>query len=263
MSIALNADIFINITQRIFSAVRDEILPFYRRPIHVESKGDQSPVTLADKNAEQAMRKIIQAEFPDHGIIGEEFDSVQTNAEYIWCLDPIDGTKSFITGIPLFTTLIGLTRNGQPVFGAAEQAILREAWHGGEGLPTMINGTSVATRPCPHLNQAIVFTSGLEYWDTENRPRLDALMARTYFTRMGADAFGFLQLAHGFADIVVEAGINTYDIMALIPLIEQAGGRVTTFSGDRITLKNFDSTIVATGDPRLHDEVLKTLHLTK
>lgn len=252
-------DEFIIAAKQMVQAARPEISSRYRVPVPIVAKADSSPVTDADRGAEAAIRQIIEQTFPDHGIIGEEFGSVRTQADYVWVLDPIDGTKSFITGIPLFATLIALTFKGETILGLADQVVLDETWISGLGLPATLNDTVISTRRCPSLDQAIVFTSGLEYWDAQNRPRLDAAMNATYVTRMGADAYGFLQVAAGFADIAIECGVNAFDVMALIPIVENAGGRVTDFSGNPIAL-DFDGSILATGDPTLHDSVLEIIN---
>ena len=248
----------LNFVQELIKSARAEITPRYRQKITVATKQDSSPVTEADKYAEQAMRDLIERRFPDHGIIGEEFDDVRTDAEFVWVLDPIDGTKCFVTGIPLFATLIALTHNGKPILGVADQAILNETWLAGQNVPATMNTVPISTRTCRLLSDAVMFTTGLEYWSEKNRPRLDALMAQTHFTRMGADAYGFLQVANGFADLTIESGLNAFDVMAVIPIVENAGGRITDFAGNPLTLE-FNGSVVASGDPSLHEKILEVI----
>lgn len=249
---------FTDLIPDLVAAARAEIMPRYRVKIPIDVKTDASPVTAADRGAEEALRRVIETHFPDHGIIGEEFPDVRTDADYVWVLDPIDGTKSFITGMPLFATLIGLTYKGRPILGIADQAILQETWVAGADLPATLNGVEITPRTCPDLSSAVAFTSGLEYWPLPERPKLNALTEEVAMMRMGADSYGFLQVANGFADLAVETGVNAYDIMALVPIVEQAGGRITDFAGQPIDL-SFDGSVLATGDPALHDQVLEVL----
>ncbi|MHA1537629.1 MAG: histidinol-phosphatase, partial [Alphaproteobacteria bacterium] len=205
---------------------------YFRTPVSVESKSDDSPVTIADREAEAAMRALIEAEYPSHGILGEEQSSTRLGADHIWVLDPIDGTSGFLAGVPLFGTLIALLREGVPVLGIIDQPILRERWLGLAGTPTTLNGKAVRTRACPGLSDAGLASTGSEYLrgqgDLESFERVRAASARY---RNIPDCYGYAMLASGFVDLVIEAGLSTWDYCALVPVIEGAGGTITDWRG--------------------------------
>ena len=205
---------------------------YFRQKIVVDDKSDLTPVTVADREAEVAMRRLIEERFPTHGIIGEEHGWLRPDAEHVWVLDPIDGTKSFISGIPLFGTLIALTHRGRPVLGIIDQPILRERWLGAVGRATTLNGAAVRTRPCASLAAATLFATAPEIMfkgaDAEGFTRLRGAVK---LARYGADCYAYAQLASGFIDLVVEGGLKPYDYCALVPVIEGAGGVITDWQG--------------------------------
>jgi inositol-phosphate phosphatase / L-galactose 1-phosphate phosphatase / histidinol-phosphatase len=214
---------------------------YFRQKIAVDDKSDLTPVTIADREAEAAM----------HGIIGEEHGRLRSDAEHVWVLDPIDGTKSFISGIPLFGTLIALTQRGRPVLGVVDQPILRERWVGAKGRATTLNGAPVRTRPCPSLTAATLFSTAPEIMfkgaDAEGFARLSGAVK---LARNGADCYAYAQLASGFIDLVVEGGLKPYDYCAVVPVIEGAGGVITDWQGGALDLDS-DGRVVAAGDPKL------------
>jgi inositol-phosphate phosphatase / L-galactose 1-phosphate phosphatase / histidinol-phosphatase len=224
---------------------------YFRQKIAVDDKSDLTPVTIADREAEAAMRRLIEERFPQHGIIGEEHGRLRPDAQHVWVLDPIDGTKSFISGIPLFGTLIALTHRGRPVLGVVDQPILRERWVGAKGRATTMNGTPARTRPCPSLAAATLFSTAPEIMfkgaDAEGFGRLRSAVK---LARNGADCYAYAQLASGFIDLVVEGGLKPYDYCALVPVIEGAGGVLTDWQGGALDL-NSDGRVVACGDPTL------------
>lgn len=222
---------------------------YFRTPVAVEAKADASPVTVADREAEAAMRELIAAAYPDHGILGEEHGREGLDAEFVWVLDPIDGTKSFITGRPLFGTLIGLTHAGEPVLGVIDQAILGERWVGLKGEATAHNGRPARVRPCPRLEDAVLLTTSPDLFRGEERRAFDRLKERVRLPLYGGDCYGYGQLALGFVDLVVESGLEPYDFVALVPVIEGAGGRVTDWEGRGLGLDS-PGRIVAAGDAR-------------
>ncbi|MEO7414802.1 MAG: inositol monophosphatase family protein, partial [Opitutaceae bacterium] len=183
----------------------DFIRPFFGDPnLAVETKSDDSPVTLADRGAEELMRGLIGKKFPDHGIIGEELGSENANAEWVWVLDPIDGTKSFITGVPLWGTLIALLHNGQPVLGCIHQPILRQLLIG-NGAQTTLNGRAVRLRNCPRIEDAVVLTSDLfNPGKYQNGPAYSAFIERAKLVRTWGDCYGYLLLAGGWADVMLD-----------------------------------------------------------
>lgn len=235
----------------------DFIAPLYRQPsVAVETKADASPVTLADRGAEELMRQRINAQFPGHGIVGEEFGTERDDAEFVWVLDPIDGTKSFITGVPLWGTLIALLHRGQPVLGCIHQPILGQLMLG-DNRETMLNGTPVRCRPTREIAQATLLTSDpLNPAKYQPGSHYDALQARARLVRTWGDCYGYLLVASGWADICVDPIMNPWDIAALVPVIRGAGGAITDWHGG--PPYPAQSTI-ASATPELHAEVLATL----
>jgi histidinol phosphatase-like enzyme (inositol monophosphatase family) len=235
------------------------IRPLFRVPIAVDDKADDSPVTEADRGAEEAMRALIARTFPDHGIIGEEYGMDRADADYVWVLDPIDGTGAFITGKPSFGTLIGLCRKGEPVLGVINQPVLDERWIGGRGLPTTFNGAPVRCRPCPSLDKAALFTTAPELFARpEDAAGFERLRKATKLRRYGCDCYAYGLVALGFADLVCEAGLKIHDFAALAPVLEGAGGQMTDWEGRALTLASGDR-VLASGDAGLHAQALALL----
>jgi inositol-phosphate phosphatase / L-galactose 1-phosphate phosphatase / histidinol-phosphatase len=235
---------------------------YYRAPVSVESKPDASPVTIADREAELAMRELIRASYPDHGIEGEEFGAERAGAELVWHLDPIDGTKSFITGRPLFGTLVGLSRAGRPVLGLIDQCILRERWVGHLGQGSSWNGEPIRVRPCRELGAAVLYaTSPLMFRAGAERAAFERVQGAVRYPLFGGDCYVYGLLAMGFVDLVVEAGLDRHDFMALVPVVEGAGGVMTDWQGRPLNAAS-GGRIVAAGDRRVHEAALELLALT-
>jgi inositol-phosphate phosphatase / L-galactose 1-phosphate phosphatase / histidinol-phosphatase len=249
---------FIDFAEKLADAARPVIHLHFRTPITVDAKVDNSPVTIADRDAEAAMRALIADNYSDHGILGEEFGSENLDAEFVWVLDPIDGTRSFITGRPIFGTLIALVKNGVPVLGVIDQAILDERWIGAAGRNTVFNGKPIHTRPCPDLGSAILGTTSPDLFDPGEAPAFRRLAAQTDTTIYGGDCYGYALLASGFSDLVVEAGLKPYDFCALVPVIAGAGGVVTDWHGNQITMAS-NGRILAVGDPEILTKALTLL----
>lgn len=238
------------------------ILPHFRSRMAVENKLSGrafDPVTVADRAAEEAMRRLLAERHPDHGILGEEFGRERLDAEHVWVLDPIDGTRAFISGLPVWGTLIGLKRAGRPVLGMMHQPFTgerfagdgRRAWYRGPG-----GDRDLATRACGSLEEAVLFTTSPSLFTAEERPAYDRVESAVKLFRYGVDCYAYCMLAGGFVDVVIEAGLQPYDIVALIPVVEGAGGIVTTWTGGDASE---GGRIVASGDPRLHQIVLDRL----
>jgi histidinol phosphatase-like enzyme (inositol monophosphatase family) len=246
---------------RLADAASDSIMPLFRAKVPVDSKGESAfdPVTEADRGAEAAMRRLIAASYPDHGVIGEEYGSDRPDADYVWVIDPIDGTRAFIAGLPVWGTLIGLIHQGKPVLGMMAQAFTGEryvgdgarAWYAGPG-----GATDLKTRPCATLAEATLFTTTPALFNADERPAYDRVESRVRLARYGCDCYAYCMVAAGHADAVIEAGLQSYDIVALIPIIEGAGGCVTDWQGNAATK---GGRIAASGDRRLHDVVLAGL----
>ena len=226
------------------------VRPYFRTALAVDDKADESPVTVADRQAEAALRRLIEARYPEHGIIGEEHGSLRTEAELVWVLDPIDGTKSFISGVPLFGTLIALTRRGVPVLGLIDQPISGERWIGASGHPSSLDGRPIRTRPCAELAAATLFATSPDMFPPAEAAGFQRLKSAVKLARFGGDCYAYGLLAAGFIDLVVEAGLKPYDYCALAPIIEGAGGRMTDWEGRPLTTGS-GSRVIASGDPAL------------
>jgi myo-inositol-1(or 4)-monophosphatase len=223
--------------------------------VEFDTKADHSMVTKTDRDVEHMLREMIHAIHPDHGIIGEEFGAEASDAEYVWTLDPIDGTISFVSGVPLFGTLIGLLRNGQPILGVIHQPVLGELMIG-DGEKTTLNSREVSVRSCSRLEDATLLTTDPNLADRfQDGAKFQELRRSTAMTRTWGDCFGYLMLASGRADIMLDPIMNQWDLMPLIPIIRGAGGVITDWhGGDPVT----GNSIVAAG-PGLHSQVLEIL----
>ena len=231
------------------------ISSYFRTNLKVDSKSDASPVTIADKNAEELMREEIMKEFPDHGIIGEEFGEHNPDAEYKWILDPIDGTKSFICGTVTFGTLIALLKNDKPVIGVINQPILNEFLFG-DNSTAELNDIKVNVRRCEKLSDAVLLTTDhlniKKYQDIE---KFNNLTEKVKLYRNWGDCYGYYLVATGYADIMIDPIMNVWDLMALIPVIRGAGGVITDYHGSDPVTGN--SIIAAV--PGIHKDVIEAL----
>ena len=254
----INLDTLLNLALHLADAAGEVIRPYFRKPLAIRDKPDLTPVTAADRAAEAAMRALIEARFPDHGIVGEEFGRVREDAEFVWVLDPIDGTKSFISGVPLFGTLIALTREGHPVLGIIDQPILRERWVGAVGRPTTLNGAAIQCRACPTLAAATLFATTPDMFKGEDAACFARVSAAVKLTRFGADCYAYGLVATGFVDLVLEASLKPYDFCAMVPIVEGAGGVATDWRGRSLHLAS-DGRILVAGDRRLHGAALALL----
>ena len=254
-----NSHPFLAMANKLADAARPVLQSYYRRPLEIDEKGDASLVTDADRAIERTMRDLINAELPDHGILGEEFGPENLDAEYVWILDPIDGTKSFITGKPSFNTLIALCQNGKPILGVIDQAILDERWIGVSGQPTTLNGQVVRARACEHLKDATIFTTGPDLFIEEKAiAGYKAAFGAARQPIYGIDSYGYGLIAMGFGDVLVESNLQPYDFCAAVPVIEGAGGVITDWNGDQLTINSGDL-VIASGDARCHAEGLDVL----
>jgi inositol-phosphate phosphatase / L-galactose 1-phosphate phosphatase / histidinol-phosphatase len=238
------------------TAIRD----YFRAEFGLESKGDATPVTLADRAAEAAIRSVLEKERPSDGIIGEEYGRVREAASRQWVIDPIDGTTSFVAGRPIFGTLIALMEDGWPVLGLIDQPILKERWVGAIGQPTTFNGAPVKTRSCPDLAQAILATTSPNCFSSHEGEHFMALAAKTAHRRLiwGGDCYNYALLASGHIDIVVEAGLKIHDFAALIPVVEGAGGMMCDWSGEPLSAQS-EGHVIALGDAARLEDVLEAL----
>ena len=254
----VDLDRFLALAINLADAAGEAIRPYFRQPLAVADKPDLSPVTAADRAAELAMRRLIAGRFPDHGIIGEEFGREREEADFVWVLDPIDGTKSFISGVPLFGTLIALACHGRPIVGIIDQPILRERWIGANGRPTTFNGAPIRCRPCAALAGATVFATSPDMFKGDDAAAFARVAAATKLVRFGADCYAYGLLAHGFIDLVIEASLKPYDFSAMLPVVEGAGGIATDWRGAPLSLAS-DGRVVVAGDRRAHEAALTLL----
>lgn len=234
------------------------IREYTRKPFHVEVKGDGSPSTSVDQAVEDQIREIISAEYPDHGILGEERKATAPDNEFVWAIDPIDGTLPFLAGIPVFGTLLALVHNGIPVLGIIDMPMTAERWIGAEGRQTTRNGRPVHTRDCADLSMALMSTSNPDYYDHTNGPALERLKQATRFAVYGGSCMFYAQIASGRVDICIDVGFKAWDYMALIPVVQGAGGVFTDWEGSAAGLHS-GSQYIAAGDPRIHEQAIKVL----
>ncbi len=239
---------FIALANRLADIAGEIVRTHYRTPFEIVSKDDDSPVTLADRGIETALRDVLDAERPDDGIIGEEFGEKPSKSGYTWVIDPIDGTKSFVIGRPTFGTLIALCKGDVPVLGVIDQAILGERWVGVTGTQTTFNGVPVSTRACASFDLACASSTTPAMFKDE-RVYKD-IEANTKMMTWGADCYAYGLLASGFIDIVIEDSLSVYDFAALVPVVEGAGGTICDWCGAPLTLKS-GGDVVAMGDARL------------
>ncbi len=251
-------DEYLALASRLADASGGVIRRYFRAAITVDQKPDQTPVTIADREAEAAIRELIEAAFPDHGIIGEELPTRNEGADLTWVLDPIDGTYSFITGKPVFGTLIALLRGDTPILGVIDQPITGERWIGASGHPTTLNHKTVRVRSCPNLAQAALDCTTPDMFEGSDAAAFAALREKTALVRYGSDCYAYAVLATGFVDLVVESGLHLHDFAALVPVIEGAGGVITDWQGQRLGPAS-DGRVLAAGDARVHKAARRVL----
>jgi myo-inositol-1(or 4)-monophosphatase len=252
---------FTAFVDRLADVAGEKILPFFRTNMAVSHKGMGAfdPVTEADRAAETAMRTLIGRHFPDHGIIGEEHGNERTDAEYIWVLDPIDGTKSFINGMPTWGTLIGLLRFGEPVFGLMHQPFIRERFSGDGGAGQYrgpAGARDLRVRACANLKDALLQTTSPRLMNDADRAKFGRVEQAVKLSRYGGDCYAYCMLAAGQIDLVIETELKPHDILPLIPIITGAGGVVTSWDGGAPN----SGRVVAAGDKRVHEQALKILN---
>jgi myo-inositol-1(or 4)-monophosphatase len=252
----------ITFAHRLADASAETILPYFRQDTSVVNKAEQGrfdPVTDADRGAERVMRELIDAHYPDHGVFGEEFPDKPANGPLAWVLDPIDGTRGFITGLPVWGTLIGLSHEGAPALGMMNQPFTGERfWNSPDGAHFRQGDATrlMTTRKVGSLGDAILTATAPDMFKEADFARFGALSRGVRMTRFGGDCYLYCMLAMGFIDIVAESSLKPFDIAPLVPIIRAAGGMVTTWDGGDPAQ---GGQIIATGDPAIHDAALKAL----
>jgi len=240
-------------------AARVIALRYFRQTFTIDDKDDKTPVTQADREIEQALRVLIAKKFPSHGILGEEFGSEKLDAEFVWVIDPIDGTKAFATGCPVFGHLIGLAHNGKPMVGVIDQPFSKERWFGIAGQFSRHNGKPTKVAPPRKLAAARMFTTTPEMFDGDYEERFKTLRKTVKWARFGADCYAYGLLALGWADLVVEQMLKPYDVFAPIAVVSGAGGYSCDFQGKEIGFQN-SGAIVASSSMALAMEALEIIN---
>ena len=249
---------FLSFAETLADASRAIILEAVRKPFDLEIKGDGSPVTAVDQGVEDRLREMIAEAYPDHGIVGEERGASSPERELVWALDPIDGTLPFLAGIPVYGTLIALLRDRAPVLGVIEMPATAERWIGCQGRPTTRNGEPVRARPCAALADALVSTSNPDFYGAADMSALERLKAATRWTVYGGSCMAYAQIASGRIDVGIDVAFDPFDYLALVPVIEGAGGVISDWAGAPLTLDSGDR-LIAAGDARTRDQALQLL----
>jgi inositol-phosphate phosphatase/L-galactose 1-phosphate phosphatase/histidinol-phosphatase len=249
---------YLALAHRLADASGAIVRRYFRAGVDVMHKDDKSPVTVADREAEAAIREIVHAAYPEHGVVGEEHPDHRPKADFVWVVDPIDGTKSFITGRPLFGTLIALTLGGAPILGVIDHPALGERWIGARGWPTTMNGREVRARRCGRLAEAALFASSPHMFKGAALQAFERVRRRSRQTVYGSDCYAYALVASGFGDLVVEANMDIYDYLAAVPVLEGAGGVMTDWRGRPLTLDSGDR-VIAAGDAAVHRQALALL----
>ena len=260
-------DHWCEVAEELADLARKTVCPYFRSGLSVEAKDTAGfdPVTEADRQAEMVMRERLEVVFPEHGIIGEEHGKVRPESRWQWVLDPIDGTRAFIMGSPLFGTLIALLEDGDPMVGVIDASVQSERWIGvrGQGAryvreyPEPLK-LRLQTSKTTDLGQALIGSTDPSMFSRAQWDRVQRLYEKARMRRYGGDCYLYGMLALAGVDVVVEAGLVSYDVMALIPVVQEAGGVVTDWSGNTVTL-DWDGTLLASANPALHEQALATL----
>ncbi len=246
---------FLQLANIMADDARTIALQYFRNSAINWSKSDSTPVTEADLRIEQRIREIAAEHYPEHGFIGEENGTTNANSKLRWCVDPIDGTKSFLYGVPTFGTLIALTYDAVPIVGVIEHPAMRERWCAVQGGATASQGKPCRSSRRKEVNEAVVYATSIDMFNAEERRQFDAVTEQAKRRQFGVDCYAYSLLSSGFIDIVMEADMKPYDLMALVPVIEGAGGVVSSWRGEPLTLGSA-SQILATANEQLHHQCL-------
>lgn len=241
------------------AAARPIAKQYFRQKLAVEHKADDSPVTVADRSIEAAMRSILTERHPDHAIFGEEHGAERLGARFTWVIDPIDGTKSFVTGLPLFGTLVALLENGVPRLGLIDMPVLSETWIGEAGQPTRFNNALCRASGCTDPAEAVLYATSPDMFEGASRVGFERVSQAVRLRRFGGDCYAYGLLAAGHVDLVIEVGLQPYDYLPLVAVIEGAGGVVTDWAGQPLGLAS-DGRVVAAASPVLHQWALRTIN---
>ena len=252
-------DEFLNFANLLADESEIIINKYFRTKINISEKNDKSHVTIADQNTELKIRELIKEKYPSHGILGEEFEQTNINSEFIWVIDPIDGTRSFIAGHKDFGTLISLLHNKKPVIGIINCPAHNERWIGVKNKKTKMNNDFVKTSLIQNIEDSYLFTSGIYFEEPLLKKGYEKIKNKTRYYRLGGDCYMYGMLASGFIDIVVEDTLKAHDYMALVNVIEGAGGRITDKFGKAVTIES-DGSLIASCNSIIHDKLITLIN---
>ena len=246
---------YFNFANKLADEASQISMKYFRTKLNIDNKNDKSPVTIADKNTELKIRSLIEQKYPSHGILGEEFNSVNPNADFVWVIDPIDGTRSYIAGHKDFGNLISLTHNKNPIIGIVNCPAHNERWVGVKNQISTLNNKQIRTSKVNRIKDAYLFTSGLYFDEPNLRSAVEKINSQVRYFRYGGDCYMYGMLASGLIDIVIEDTLKTHDYMALVNVIEGAGGKITDKFGEPISTKSQGS-VIASANEELHSEII-------
>ncbi|WP_339862837.1 histidinol-phosphatase [Thalassospira alkalitolerans] len=253
---------FCDVAHAMLAASRPIARQYFRAPLTVERKPDQSPVTFADRMIETAMKAVLSQHLPDHGILGEEHGGHGLDTRYVWVIDPIDGTKSFISGVPVFGTLIALLDDGRPVLGVIDMPLLAETWVGRAGSGTFCGDDLCTTGKITALDDAILFATSPDQFVGAEADIFENLSRACIERRFGGDCYSYGLLASGHVDLILEASLQPYDFLALVPIVTGAGGVITDWDGNVLDLSS-NGQVLAAATPELHAKALERIAQTR
>ena len=255
----MNATQFIDKANHFADISRAIIRQEISRPRNVTVKSDTTPVTPVDQKVELALRAAIAKIFPEHGIVGEEYEDSHSDSDYVWILDPIDGTMAFVAGLPTFSTLIALTWRGTPILGIMDSPFTLERWVGVDGTATTLNGDTIQSRSCKSLANAFAHTSSPLYFESASDiAAYDRIKSAVQFLIFGGGCHAFGRVAHGYIDVAFETAHDIHDYLALVPIINNAGGIISDWQGNPLTLSSGPQ-FLASGDQDVHRLALEIL----
>ena len=256
---SLNLNEFVKFANLLADSASQTSMKYFRTKLEVDNKDDESPVTIADKETEKIIRDEIRKNFPNHGILGEEYENENLESEFIWVIDPIDGTRSYIAGHKDFGNLISLLHNNQPIIGIINCPAHNERWLGIKDVKTTCNGKNVLTSGIKKIENAYLFTSGVYFYEPFFRKGFETLKGKTKYFRLGGDCYMYGMLSSGLIDIVIEDTLKAHDYMALINVVEGAGGKISDKYGKPITLQS-DGSLIASSSSELHSEIINIIN---
>ena len=256
---SLNLNEFVKFANLLADSASQTSMKYFRKKLEVDNKDDESPVTIADKETEKIIRDEIRKNFPNHGILGEEYENENLESEFIWVIDPIDGTRSYIAGHKDFGNLISLLHNNQPIIGIINCPAHNERWLGIKDVKTTCNGKNVLTSGIKKIENAYLFTSGVYFYEPFFRKGFETLKEKTKYFRLGGDCYMYGMLSSGLIDIVIEDTLKAHDYMALINVVEGAGGKISDKYGKPITLQS-DGSLIASSSHQLHNEIINIIN---